>query len=117
MKAPPPGPPADGGGCSDLGGDPLDRLERLLARQLSLAKRGQLDAMLAGLGQVEQLLAEARTLPRPLSADQSQRLSQVLGLHQQVGLVLANTRHDLAAKLRHSARGRQTLRAYRQSLR
>jgi len=109
-------PPADAAASNGPDGDPLGRLERLLAGQLSLAKRGQLDGMRQAAEEAERLLAQARALPQPFSPDQAQRLSRVLGLHRQVGLVLAQAKDELAGKLRHSARGQRTLRAYRHEI-
>jgi hypothetical protein len=92
----------------------LSRLEQLLSEQLSLAKSEDFEAAFVTAGQISELLAKASEHPRPLSAQQAKSLSGILKLHDQLGLILAQKRHQIAQKLLHSAQGGKTLRAYRQ---
>jgi hypothetical protein len=91
----------------------LSRLEDSLSRQLLSAKGEDFEAVFAAAGQIRKLLAEASEIPQPLSAKQAERLSRILHLHHQVGLVLAQKRDAVARKLLHSGRGRKALGAYR----
>jgi len=95
--------------------DLLDRLERQLAEQLSLAKNDELEAALIAAGRIDELLAEARGASEAPSSGQISRLAGVLKLHRDIGLVLAQRRDDVARELRRGARGKRTLTAYRQT--
>ena len=92
----------------------LSRLERLLTRQLVLARSEDLEGFSAAFGEVDDLLRQAAQAPRALSAEQARKLAAIRRLRHQIGLVLAAKREDIARQLRHAGRGRKTLRAYRQ---
>ena len=92
----------------------LSRLERLLAEQLALARSEDFEGLSAACGQVEELLRRASQPPPAPSAEQARRLAAIRRLRHQINLVLAEKRDDVTRQLRHSSRGRTTLRAYRQ---
>ena len=107
-------PPAGAGRRGSTRDRLLNRLEQILHEQLSLAASEDFEAMSAPAGEIEELLSRLSEMPQPLSAEQAKKVSGMLSLHHRVGLVLAQKRDDLAGKLLHSARGKKTLRAYRQ---
>ena len=92
----------------------IDRLERNLAGQLALVREEDFEALSQAADEAGGLLAEAGGGGGPLSAGQAERLSEIIQLHHQIGLILAEKRHEALQKLARSGRGRKLLKAYRQ---
>ena len=114
MSPPPDNPPPDAGQACPGRDQLLSRLEQLLSEQLALAEREDFEAMLAAAGAIDELIRRTTEAPQPLAAAQVRRLSEILKRHYRIGLILAQKRDELAARLAHAGRGRKTLRAYRQ---
>jgi len=99
---------APAGGLDGL----LARLELNLAGQLALAGSDDFDALSRAADEAGALLAEAAEASRRLTARQAARLSEIIRLHNEIGLTLAAKRREVMAELVRSVRGRKMLKAY-----
>jgi len=104
----------NGGGAAGGREEVLRRLEACLNAQLALARADDFEALMDGAGELEDLLDRAARCPGGYSPRQAGQLARILRRHQELGLILAHKRSDLAAALRRSATGRKALKAYRQ---
>jgi len=94
------------------GTDPLAALAHALAEQLDAARRGRLDGVVEWMERAGALIREVRATGGAASPACRRRLRR---LHDQVRLCLAQQQEELARGRARLARGKGTLRSYRQA--
>ena len=96
-------PSADNAGC-------LQELERLLRRQVELARQGSLEELSASSGRLEELLAR---LPAGAVAASASSCRTVRRLYEELCLILATRKAEVGRRLKEMGAGKACLRAYR----
>ena len=91
----------------------LDRVESLLARQIACARSEDYAAVLALGPKVESALRQAGSAGEKHAPDLLERRRRIQALRKNLGLLLAQSRHELGEKLSRLRKGKGTLQAYR----
>ena len=98
-------PPGDG---ADL----FAALVQALADQLDAARHGRLDRVIESMERADALIEQARAAGHPASPACRRKLQR---LHDQVRLCLAQQHDELGRRRKQLARGKGTLRTYREA--
>ena len=94
------------------GADPFAGLVLALADQLDAARRGRLDRLVESIERADALIEQARAQGHAASPA---RRREVRRLHDQVRLCLVQQHDELMRRRKKLARGKGTLRTYREA--
>jgi succinate dehydrogenase flavin-adding protein (antitoxin of CptAB toxin-antitoxin module) len=93
----------------------LDRMEQLLAEQLSAASGEDYDRITALARPLADLLDWVANSPQPAAAEETGQVQRIQDLRRRIKLTLAEQRRETGEKIRHVGRGHGSLKAYRQN--